>query len=137
VLAVVGLAAVALGVGALLASGVLLGGGNQAGTPAPKPGSISPSDITVSVLNGTSTPGLAGRVSDDVKSSGFRLGNITNSRRPFQQTVVMYGQGEKQAGMKVAHVLGVTPVQPIDAETRALAPQADVVVIAGADRANP
>jgi LytR cell envelope-related transcriptional attenuator len=137
VLAVVGLAAVAIGVGALFASGALLGGGNEAGAPPAKPGAISPGDITVSVLNGTSTPGLAGRVSDDVKASGFNLGNITNSRRPFQQTVVMFSPGEEKAANKVARVLGVTPVQPIDADTRAVAPQADVVVIAGADRAGP
>jgi len=136
-LAVLGLVAVAIGVGALFASGALLGGGNQVQPPTPKPGAIAPGDISVAVLNGTSTPGLAGRVGDDVTSSGFKLDTVTNSRKSFQQTVVMFGPGEEPAANKVAHVLGVTPVQPIDAETRALAPSADVVVIAGADRAKP
>ena len=135
VLAIVGLAGVAIGVGALFASGVLLGGGNTTSAPAAKPGAIAPGDIEVAVLNGTSIPGLAGKVGDDVTASGFKLGPITNTRRPFQQTVVMFGPGEERAANQVAHVLGVTPVQPIDAETRGLAPQADVVVIAGSDRA--
>ncbi len=137
VLAVVGLAAVAIGVGALVASGALLGGGNEAGARNAKPGAIAPADISVAVLNGTSTPGLAGREADNVTSSGFKLDTVTDTRKPYQQTVVMFGPGQQAAAGKVAHVLGVTPVQPIDAETRGLAPQADVVVIAGADRAKP
>ncbi len=75
-------------------------------------------------------PGLAvpAQVATVVQPAGEYLGG---KGRP--------GRGaDRQRGLgKVAHVLAVTPVQPIDAETRALAPTADVVVIAGADRANP
>jgi hypothetical protein len=136
VLATLALAAVAIGVAALFASGKLLPG-NEPGSAGPKPGAIVPADVNVSVLNGTSLAGLAGRVGDDVERSGFQLGNVTNSRKQYQQTVVMYGPGEQKAATRVAHVLGVTPVQPIDAQTRSLAPNADVVVIAGVDRTKP
>jgi hypothetical protein len=60
---------------------------------------------------------------------------VTNSRRQFDQTVVMYEPGQQPAAEKVAHDLGVKPVQPIDQQTDAASEDADVVVIAGADRA--
>jgi LytR cell envelope-related transcriptional attenuator len=136
ILALLALAALAIGVAALFASGKLLPG-NEPGKVSPKPGAIVPADVNVAVLNGTSRPGLAGRVGDDVQRSGFQLGSVTNSRKQYQQTVVMYGQGQQEAATRVARVLGVRPVQPIDAQTRSLAPNADVVVIAGVDRAKP
>jgi len=136
VLAFLALAAVAIGVAALFASGKLLPG-NEPGAVSPKPGAIIPADVNVSVLNGTAIPGLAGRVGDDVQRSGFQLGSVSNSRKQYQQTVVMYSQGQQRAATRVANVLGVTPLQPIDSQTRSLAPNADVVVIAGVDRANP
>ena len=136
VLAMLALAAVAIGAGALFASGKLLPG-NEPAHVATRPGAIVPADVNVAVLNGTSIPGLAGNVADDVQRSGFQLGSVTNSRKQYQQTVVMFGQGQQKAATRVAHVLGVTPVQPIDAQTRSLAPNANVVVIAGVDRAKP
>jgi hypothetical protein len=134
VLAVLALAAVAIGIAGLFASGKLLPG-NEPGKVETKPGAIAPADVSVSVLNGTAIPGLAGRVGDDVQRSGFELGSVTNSHKQYQQTVVMFGKGQERAATRVAHVLGVTPVQPIDSGTRELAPNADVVVIAGLDRA--
>ena len=74
---------------------------------------------------------------DDVRVNGFRLGAVTNSRDQFDQTVVMYGPGQQRAARKVAHDLGVKPLQPIDRQTEQTANDADVVVIAGADRAKP
>ncbi len=137
VLAVVGLAAVALGVAGLFASGQILGGGNEVGSKPERAGALAPADISVAVLNATSTPGLAGHVGDDVDHSGFKLDAVGDSRKQFSQSVVMFSPGQKKAAQKVAHVLGITPVQPIDSDTRAQAPDADVVVIAGSDRAKP
>jgi hypothetical protein len=79
-------------------------------------------------------PGLAARVSDQLHENGYRQGAVGATRRSYQQTVVMYSGGDKRAAEKVAHVLGVTPVQRIDRTTRKIAGAADVVVIAGADR---
>ena len=101
-----------------------------------KPGAVVPADVNVAVLNGTSAPGLAAKVGDDVRVNGFSLGTLGNSRRQFGQTVVMYELHQQRAAMRVAHALGVKPVQPIDKNTqRAAGSDADVVVIAGADRA--
>ena len=46
----------------------------------------------------------------------------------------MYEPNEKKAALKVAHDLGVEPIQKIDRATQDAAGNADVVVIAGRDR---
>ena len=125
-----------LGLAAIFGSEELLKGGGES-DQGPKPGAIVPGEVDVAVLNGTSVPGLAAKVGDDVRVNGFRLGAVTNSRDQFDQTVVMYGPGQQRAARKVAHDLGVKPLQPIDRQTEQTAGDADVVVIAGADRAKP
>jgi hypothetical protein len=134
VLSAVAVGAVVLGLVAIFSSGELLGDG-QDSKHGPRPGAITPGDVEVAVLNGTSAPGLAAKVGDDVRVNGFMLGTVTNSRDQFDQTVVMYEPGQQRAAKKVAHDLGVKPVQPIDRQTEQTAGSADVVVIAGADRA--
>jgi hypothetical protein len=131
-----GIAAIAviLGLVAIFGSEEILKGGGDSGQ-GPKPGAIVPAEVDVAVLNGTSVPGLAAKVGDDVRVNGFRLGAVTNSRDQFDQTVVMYARGQQRAARKVAHDLGVKPLQPIDRQTEQAAGDADVVVIAGADRA--
>ena len=136
VLSVVAVVAVLLGLVAIFGSEELLksvGDSDQ----GPKPGAIVPGEVDVAVLNGTSVPGLAAKVGDDVRVNGFRLGDVTNSRDQFDQTVVMYASGQQRAARKVAHDLGVKPLQPINRQTERTAGDADVVVIAGADRAQP
>lgn len=135
VLGIIAAAAVVLGLVAIFGSETLLTG--QEGGHGPKPGAVVPANVTVAVLNGTSVPGLAAKVGDDVTVNGFELGTVTNSREQFDQTVVMYGPGQQRAARKVAQDLGVEPVQSIDRQTEQLAGDADVVVIAGADRTKP
>ncbi len=134
VLSAVAAVAVLLGLAAIFGSEELLKGGGES-SQGPKPGAVVPAEVDVAVLNGTSVPGLAAKVADDVRVNGFRLGAVTNSRDQFDQTVVMYGRGQQRAARKVAHDLGVKPLQPIDRQTEQAAGDADVVVIAGADRA--
>jgi hypothetical protein len=134
VLALIALAAVTIGVGALIGSRALTEHGTGGARHAHRHGALAPTHITVSVLNGTAVPGLAAKVSETIHDNGFKRGTIGTSRKQYQQTVVMFGGGEKRAAERVAHVLGVTPVQRIDRATRAVAGSADVAVIAGADR---
>jgi LytR cell envelope-related transcriptional attenuator len=136
VLSVVAAVAVVLGLVAIFGSGELLRGGEDS-KHGPKPGAIVPGDVEVAVLNGTSVPGLAAKVGDDVRVNGFKLGTVTNSSDQFDQTVVMYEPGQQRAAKKVANDLGVKPVQPIDRQTEQASGGAAVVVIAGADRAKP
>ena len=134
VLALIAVGAVILGVAGIFGSERLLNGGGET-TTAHKPGAIVPQNVDVAVLNGTSVPGLAAKVATDVQVNDFSLGNVGNTRREYDQTVVMYESGQRKAAEKVARVLGVKPVQPIDRETQREAGGADVVVIAGKDRA--
>jgi hypothetical protein len=134
VLALIALVAVTIGIGALIGSRALTEHGTAGGKRQHRHGALAPGHITVSVLNGTAVPGLAAKVSETVHENGFKRGTIGTSRKQYQQTVVMFGGGEKRAAERVAHVLGVTPVQRIDRATRAVAGSADVAVIAGADR---
>jgi LytR cell envelope-related transcriptional attenuator len=133
-LAVIAVGAVLLGVAGIFGSDRLLNNDGQT-TAARKPGAIVPQNVTVAVLNGTSVPGLAAKVASDVQVNDFSLGDIGNTRKEYDQTVVMYEKGQKQAADKVARALGVKPVQPIDAQTQREAGGADVAVIAGKDRA--
>ena len=135
VLAAIGGVALIVGIAAIFGSEQLLSGGDEGGQA--KQGAIDPAEVTVAVLNGTSVNGLAGKVSSDVAANGFEPGVITSTEPTFDQTVVMYEPGQKRAAHKVARDLGVTPVQEIDRASRRLAEGADVVVIAGEDRARP
>jgi LytR cell envelope-related transcriptional attenuator len=134
VLSVTALLAVVLGLVGIFGSERILRQGSEDNRGAV---AVVPGNVTVAVLNGTSVPGLAAKVGDDVRVNGFELGAVSNSRRQFDQTVVMYEPHQQRAAKKVAHDLGLNPVQPIDRETQRIAGGADVVVIAGADRAKP
>ena len=135
VLGLIALGAVVLAVGALAGSRALLDTGGEGTNHPHRAGAFVPGQVTVAVLNGTSEPGLGATVGERLRRKGFKEGTIATARRPYQQTVVMYGRGSKKAAERVAGVLGVTPVQPIDRTTREIAGAADVVVIAGRDKA--
>ena len=60
---------------------------------------------------------------------------ITNTEPGFANTEVLYEDRQKPAAQKVAGDLGVRKVEPLDRDLRELADDADVVVIAGEDRA--
>ena len=136
VLGLIALAAVVLGLVAIFGSERLLRNG-EGSSPPSKTGAVNPAEVTVAILNGTSVPALAAKTGDDVRANDFKVGTLTNSRKQYQQTVVMYEPHQQRAANKVAHDLGVDPVQPIDRQTQREAGDADVVVIAGADRAKP
>jgi LytR cell envelope-related transcriptional attenuator len=133
VLALIAVGAVIIGLGGIFGSERLLND-NGGTTTTSKPGAIVPQNVSVAVLNGTSVPGLGAKVASDVQVNHFSLGTVGNTRKEYDQTVVMYEKGQKQAGEKVARALGVKPVQPIDAATQKEAGGADVVAIAGKDR---
>ena len=133
VLVAIGIAALLLGAGAIFASQQLLS--DDQPTSAPKVGRIDPASIEVAVLNGTSINGLAGKVASDIEASGYKVGAITNTAPGLEKTEVMYADGQKPAAQKVASDLGVGGVDKLDRKLRELAAGADVVVVAGEDRA--
>ncbi len=97
---------------------------------------VDPSDVVVSILNGTNVPGLAAEIGDTIEAAGFERGNVANaSNQESAESVVLYVDGEADAAREVGRELDISQIQPIDAENESLAGDATVVVIVGADQA--
>lgn len=150
ILAVVAGALVLAG-GAFAATQLL--GGDDPSTPSPNRtsdptaepsagsagGSSTASSATtqVAVLNGTVSPGLASTKADQIATVGFKRDNISTGNNTDQQrgqSSVLFAAGARRQATAVARVLKVSKVEPLDADTRSLANDADVVVILGADQ---
>lgn len=127
-----------IGLGVALVSLQLAGGGGDA-ADAPEPiverAGVVKADVDVAVLNGTAVPGLAAKVGDDVDTNGYSLGVVTNSDVPADESTVLFERGHEDEARAVARDLGIDAVDLIDPDHRELAGGADVVVIAGEDRA--
>jgi hypothetical protein len=86
---------------------------------------VVPSTVTVSVLNGTDTFGLAGRVAERLSARGYRRGQVTNASDQTQtKTLISYmtaAQRRDALAVAAALKLGRGSVQPIDASTKAIA----------------
>ena len=98
---------------------------------------VSPAEAQVAVLNGTSTPNLAHRLSASLQQSGYSQATPLNGTPPgsHQTTVIEYTSGHRAEAAQVAQALGVTQVQPIEAAVSPLVGSSTVVVIAGLDKA--
>ena len=96
---------------------------------------VKPSEIEVTVLNGTSVPGLAATFGDKVEGKGFSLGAVTNSSSSFAETVVMFRRGHKPEASKVAKQLNIQKMQMMNGEIESVSAGADVAVIVGEDNA--
>jgi predicted alpha/beta-fold hydrolase len=107
---------------------------------------FSPSSVSVGVLNGTATAGLAAKVMSQLAGTGYKQG-ITPANAASQTqatTAVLYTAGHKADAVAVARSLKLSSnsVQPIDSGNQAIAcPQTtscsvDVVVTVGQDLAN-
>jgi hypothetical protein len=97
---------------------------------------LKPSEIEVSVLNGTAVPGLAATYGDMVERKGFQLGAVTNSARSFTNSVVMYKRGHAPEARRVASVLGISDVRLMSADIASVSGGAPVAVIVGEDNAS-
>jgi hypothetical protein len=107
------------------------GDGGSAAQPSP------PGETNVAVLNGTTFTGLAGDLADSLTAEGYQKGVVeTNTRdQTIQESTVYYADGERATAREVGKVLSVENIEPLDPETESLAPEADIVVLAGADQA--
>lgn len=106
---------------------------------------LTPSAITVSVLNGTATPNLAATVSNRLGSSGYKPGRVTNAvDQGLTSTIVGYLPGHRPAALLVAKSLGLgqASVQAVDPSNESVACpsssscSAQVVVAVGGDLAS-
>ncbi len=104
--------------------------------------------MTVAVLNGTATNGLAHRVAGKLTGVGFRAGTVTTAADQTRTaTTVAYLPGQQRGAFAVAAALKLGPasVAPIDPTSRTVACQGltaaacaaqGVVVTVGSDLAN-
>ena len=111
---------------------------SSAGTPTPTPTptptivpTVDPS-LSVNVLNGTTTEGLGGKVSDVLTQAGWKIGAVANAdQQTLTQTIVYYSDPKNQAAaLGVAQSLPGATVQ----ESQAFADTgADLTVVVGSD----
>jgi hypothetical protein len=120
----------------------LIGGDNsgnaQANNGSPKRGgaAVKPGDVRVAVLNGTMVPGLAAALSDRLAAAGFKKDGINDySVKQLAESVVQYSPGHQAEAKAVGRRLGIGRLEPVTSGSRALAVDAAVIVIAGADEA--
>ena len=108
---------------------------------------VNPLSVTVAVLNGTSTNGLAGAVSNKLGAAGYQKGYVGNftANQTVSSTLVQYMRGDKRDATAVATALKLRPaaVQPIDQSTQQIvcppssrACKSAVVVTVGSDLAS-
>jgi len=87
------------------------------------------------VLNGTTVTGLAADVGDMVEREGYQLGNVTNSvDQERAESVVFYAPGAEAEAEAVGRQLNIAQREEIDPDTQALAGDASIVVVVGADK---
>lgn len=121
------------GVVFLVVGGSGSGSGGQHGKQAAA--KIKPSEIKVTVLNGTAVPGLAATFADKVEKKGFQRGAVTNSSSSFASSVVMFKRGHKAEARKVGKELQISKLQLMSGEIESVAAGAPVAVIVGEDNA--
>jgi hypothetical protein len=108
-------------------------GGSGGGGDDAQP--VVPAEVTVSVLNGTTVPGLAATIGDQIQGEGFQLGTVTNNfDQQRAESVVLYAPSAEREAANVGRRLDISQREAIDAESQALAGDATVVVVAGADQ---
>jgi hypothetical protein len=109
--------------------------GDGGGADGSRQPAIDPSQVTVAVLNGTTVPGLAATIGDTISGAGFQLGTVTNNfDQERAESVVLYAPGAEREAAAVSRRLDISQREAIDADSQALAGDATVVVVAGADQ---
>lgn len=118
-------------------------GAGAAGTHQPARGAApGHRPLTVTVLNGTTISGLALSAAQQLVHAGFRQSGVGNATdRTRSATIVSFSPGYRRDADRVAAVLRVSDIRPMDPQTLDVArriPGANpnVVVTVGADRSS-
>ncbi|MGY1605476.1 LCP family protein [Geodermatophilus sp. SYSU D00815] len=80
----------------------------------PEPLTAAPATVTVDVLNGTGTPGLAAQVGDLLRTQGFGVGAVGNEPGTVNETLVRYGPAALERARTVAAAVPGAVLQPSD-----------------------
>lgn len=99
---------------------------------------INHASINVTVLNATTVNGLAAQTATKLKSDGYKDIGTGTAPESVQQneTTISYIPGKRRAANEVARSLNIdtSNVQPVDAATQTIAPNADVIITLGNDQ---
>lgn len=130
-----------VGAGAAYAGTTLLGGDDtptrannrQAG------GGLKPAQIKVDVLNGTggAEVGLAAEYAAALESRGFQVGATGDAPSTFEESIVMFTQGNEAAAKQVARAIDVTETGLITNEVSAVASGSEVTAVIGVNNSEP
>jgi hypothetical protein len=134
-------AVLVVGAGAAYAGTTLLGSDDsptQAGS-SPQAGGLKPADIRVDVLNGTGgvEVGLAAEYAAALESRGFKVGATGDAPSTFDDSIVMFTQGNQAAATKVARAIDIADTGLITNEVSAVASESDVTAVIGVNHSEP
>ena len=106
--------------------------GDAAGPAPANPGDVDLTTLTITVLNGTGTQGLAARAGSRLIEAGWPEPTATNAdSSDVAQSLIAYGNAEDLAiALGIANVLGISSEAVIQSDTY---PGARVTVILGSD----
>jgi hypothetical protein len=76
---------------------------------------VAPPQVTVNVLNGTGTTGLAATVADALRAQGFVVGTVGNEPGTVNESVVRYGPNVAEEARTVAAAVPGAVLEPSDA----------------------
>ncbi len=76
---------------------------------------VSPSNVSVKVLNGTTTNGLAGQTANELSARGFRIAGIGTATQQATKTTLTYAASRTTSAETLTAALGVTPEKVISA----------------------
>ncbi len=98
-------------------------------------GAVRPANVTVAVLNGTTVPGLATTLADQVTAAGFKPGTVANFlNQGLAESVIQYTPGHEREAAAVSRRLDISQREAATADSRELAGDATVIVIVGGDK---
>ncbi|MGH2960481.1 MAG: LytR C-terminal domain-containing protein, partial [Solirubrobacterales bacterium] len=96
---------------------------------------INRAAVTVAVLNGTDTAGIAATAATGLNKAGFTdttTGNL-NDGTVHPSSIVYYASGSKQEASEVAKELAVTDIKPANDDVLAAGGSVPVIVVLGAN----
>ncbi|HET8752186.1 MAG TPA: LytR C-terminal domain-containing protein [Gaiellaceae bacterium] len=139
--ALVGLAVVFVVVGGRIAHIHHAAAHDQAATGSVKSHHVVPSvplrprsRVSVLVLNGNGTSGVAGATATQLLGRGYRSATATNATSPdYATSLVLYRRGWEPEAERLARDAGITVVSPLDGSLPAGSGRDQVVLILGAN----
>jgi hypothetical protein len=97
-------------------------------------GGLDRGEVQIVVVNSAGSTGVADEVGDGLSGKGFDVTGTAAGTESVGKTKVQYAPGQKKAARLVARTLQLgTPATEFDAEGRAAADGADIVIFVGRD----